>query len=76
MRVEVFEAWIREVQAAIDVLARSLEAFETERDPDTGRPVSPAMAWIVLRGAVVELQELRGRGFRAPRSGLKRSARA
>lgn len=64
-RLVAYEAWIREVQAAIDRLAEAVEALET--GALDGRRVTAAVAAHMHHEAFVELQEIRGRGFRAPR---------
>jgi hypothetical protein len=66
LRLVVFEAYIRDVHAAIGRLEEAVQALDTGKDPVHGE-ISPQMAWSQLHLAVVELQELKGHGFRAPR---------
>lgn len=75
IRLVVFEQWIRDVQAAIDELEDAVYAIETGRDFDDDRPVSLERAWRMHHSAFVDLQILKGRGFRAPKADLKRSRR-
>jgi hypothetical protein len=66
-RLVVFEAYIREVQAAVDELTDAIYALDTGLDSDDGSTVSPERAWRLLHSAHVDLQLLKERSFRAPR---------
>jgi len=70
-RAAALEERVREFQAVVDWLGRSLYALDTGLDADDLSPVDPEAAWRFLRAAAVDLLELRGRPIRA----VKRSRR-
>lgn len=65
-RLVVFEAWIRDVQAAVDELEDGIQGLDSGRDAD-GIAITPSAAWAQLHNAGRRLQELKERPFRAPR---------